>query len=69
MPTPRHFTESALFVNKGLYYLPEISSELKNLLLQALSSAKTNVAHVKYLAQDDDNGEMGHPNTHALSFP
>lgn len=30
--TQRHFPESALFVNKDLYYLLEIPSELKKLL-------------------------------------
>lgn len=68
-PTQKHFTESALFVNKHLYYLPEISSELKKLLPAALSSAKTNAVHAKYLAPGDDDGETGDPNTHALFIP
>lgn len=42
---------------------------LKNCFLQALSSAKTNAAPVKYLAQDEDNGDTGDPNTHTLFIP
>lgn len=42
---------------------------LKNCFLQALSSAKTNAAHIKYLAQDDDNEELGVPTHMLLSFP
>lgn len=68
-PTQKHFTESALFVNKHLYYLPEISSELKKLLPAALSSAKTNAVHAKYLAPGDDDGETGSQHTCSFHSP
>lgn len=42
---------------------------LKNCLLQALSSAKTATAHVKHLAQDQANGESWGPNTRARYSP